>query len=157
MPPRNGTTGMFGKSIHTVVAETTAPAFKKRGVVHTKLLTEWAHIAGPALSALATPTEVKFPKGKNLDGTLVLEVTSSNATVVQHQEGLLLEKIAIYLAYRAIARIQLKHCAPAQTTKPPATKPPRAEHTPLPAALKELPEGELKEALERLGKTLLTS
>jgi hypothetical protein len=153
-----GTTGLFAKPLRDSIAKATQPAFAKRGSIHIKILTEWERIAGPHLAPLCTPVKVSFPRGSKQDGTLTLSVDGGHATLVQHQQNLLLEALAIYFGYRAITRIKLDQ---AHHTKLPESKLTRNKQLPklheLPHNLDDLPDGEVKDALTQLAKTMLQS
>jgi hypothetical protein len=159
MPPRSPSTGLFGKSVDQIMQTVTLPAFKKKGFIHTRLIAEWEQVAGKELAALCHPIEVKFPRGKKDNGTLVLMVDSGSALMIQHQQGLLLEKLAIYFGYRAITKLVLKHqplpIRAAMRKKTPLKKAPLAAKQL--ASIETLPEGELKDALQRFARTLSQS
>ena len=105
---RNGTTGLFAQPIHNVLAKVTAPAMQKQGYVKAKILTGWPEIVGTELATKCKPRQITFKQKQQVGGTLTLRVQGAFAVEIQHLEPLILEKLAIYLGYRAIDKIRLE-------------------------------------------------
>src|SRR5690606_24750226 len=82
--------------LHKAVEVATRPVFKKRGIAESRLITEWANIAGEVLAGKTLPKRVAFPQGKRDNGTLHLSVAPGWALEVQHLEPIILDKIATY-------------------------------------------------------------
>lgn len=113
----------FPRTLFECMEPVTKPVFRKHGITEMKLIRDWAQIVGPALSACSAPHQVKYPAGKQDEATLVIHVTGSMATLLQHMEPLLIDKLATYFGYRAIGRIQLKHLSPPQAKTAPRLPP----------------------------------
>ncbi len=145
---------LFPKTLGACVEPITRPALKEQGLAGSRILTEWASIVGPKLAQHSLPENLSFPKGKKTGGTLVISTENGFATEIQHMQPIILERLASYFGYQAIARITISHSwVPA---KPPAPKP--APKATLPKGTHLCTEGvedpELREALASLAKTL---
>ncbi len=115
----------------------TRPAFKRRSPATTQLLLDWAEIVGPALAATAIP--------KRLVGTtLTLACSGPTALELQHLSAALLGRINAHLGRTAVEHLRfVQDGAP-----PPPPPPPRRAP---PVAVADMPDGELRDALARLG------
>lgn len=103
-----GTTGLFPKEVSRLLEKVTAPAIRKQGWQKAQLMVAWPEIVGPEIARKCKPKQLTFPKGQKTGGTLTLRVHGAYAPEIQHLESFLLEKIAVYLGYRAIDRIRLE-------------------------------------------------
>lgn len=145
--------------LHKAVETVTRPAFRKHGIAESRIITEWAHIAGGVLAGKTLPTRIAFARGKRDHGTLHLTVSPGWALEVQHLEPLILDKIATFFGYRAVAKLHITQ-APLPLPEPPRRRKPE---TPLSAEdsanLTRLTDGveddELRRALESLGTAIL--
>lgn len=144
-------------NIGTFTGRAAKPALGKRGFAGAEMLTHWATIVGPELSAFACPLEVKYPRGRNAGATLHLRVAhGAAATMLQMKIPAIIQRINRFFGYEAVAQVQA-----AQGPLPPRARPPAPPKPLSPAALARV-EGEvagvtsepLKAALLKLGKTL---
>lgn len=144
--------------VSQLVEKVAKESFRKHGLAESRLITEWHSITGPLIARYAIPQKLAFQKGKRDGGTLHLLVESAWALEVQHLEPQILEKIATYFGYRAVATIRIKQgqlpirpTAPTKALKPlsPASK------AKLSKATAAVGDPELKEALEKLGEAVL--
>lgn len=144
--------------LHKAVEAATRTTFRRHGIAEARLITEWPQIAGEILAGKTLPTRVAFAKGKRDNGTLYLTVAPGWALEVQHLEPQILEKIATYFGYRAIARLHI-------TQAPLPLKEPRRKHNPIPLAPQtqqqidnltvHVEDAELRAALVSLGAAIL--
>ena len=134
------------------------PSLVARGFTHSRLVTEWPDIAGEA-AAWSEPANIRFPKGKTDDGTLVVNIHSGRGPEMQMLVPGIIEKCNAVFGYSAIGRITLTQVAmefDSARGKPPA--PERAEDpgeeagTVLPEDLAASPE--LRDTLDSLGKSI---
>jgi hypothetical protein len=145
---------LFPKTLAAVVEPLTRPLLKAQGLAGSRILTEWASIAGPELASHSLPEKLSFPPGKKTGGTLTISVENGFATHMQHMQPLILERIASYFGYTAVSRLQISHSwqAPAAQEASPLTR------KPLPPECVQMTEGieddELKAALQSLARTL---
>ena len=108
------------------------------------------------------PDQLRFPRGKDGDldrsgGTLTLRCLGAMALELQHQTPMLLERINSYFGYRAVAQLRLvqgslRRHPQRKTAKLPPLAP--ADRAATEAQLAPLPEGEVKDALRRLGDAI---
>jgi len=144
----------FPKELSACVERLTRPVLKAQGLAGSRLITHWHEIVGPALANRCVPQKLSYPKGKTTDGTLTISVENGFATELQHMQPAILEKLASYLGYKAVARIVISHAYKPLTT---AISPVRKKASTPGVAIK-LPENieddELKNALQSLAETL---
>lgn len=96
--------------LSVIMPEVVAPAFKKRGVLEAKLLSEWSTLVGREMAQKVTPVKCSFPRrDSSSHGVLYVKVDNAYSLEIQHNIPLILEKIAIYLGYNAIEQIKITH------------------------------------------------
>lgn len=140
------------------LAGITASAFAKRGIAEAGVITDWVHIVGPELARRTAPLRLAFVRGARTDGTLHVRVAGAAALEVQHSEPQIVERVNGYFGYRAVARLSLVQ----GPVTAPAKKAGRGKEKPLPpggeealrTALADIPEGPMREALLRLGRSV---
>lgn len=140
----------------------TRAAIGSRGFAEAGLITHWAEIIGAELARGCQPDQLRFPRGKDGDldrsgGTLTLRCLGAMALELQHQTPMLLERINSYFGYRAVAQLRLvqgslRRHPQRKTAKLPPLAP--ADRAATEAQLAPLPEGEVKDALRRLGDAI---
>lgn len=138
-----------------MVPQVASKALGKKGLGYGKLVTDWRLIAGADLGEATAPLKLAFPRSERTDATLTLEVTPARAVEVQHVLPQLIERVNAVFGYRAVARIKL-----VQRTQP--RRPVFANLRPLSAVEESelvqmtalVPDGGLREALERLGRAV---
>lgn len=144
---------LFPKTLDQVVEPLTRPLLKTQGLAGTKILTHWESIVGAELSAHCLPEKLSFPKGKKTGGTLVISTENGFATELQHMQPVILERLASYFGYAAVSRIVISHSwvhTPApEKSAPRPTLSKDAKHL-----ADNVNDGELKEALDSLARTL---
>lgn len=140
-------------------------AGEKRGFAVTRLLTQWAEVAGEDLSRITRPVKVGYGAREGLGATLTLLVSSAHAPLVQMQLPTLRDRVNACYGYAAIARIVLTQTAPSgfaegQAGFDPAPKAAKAAHPVVKARAAEAAAGVqddgLRAALERLAQNFLS-
>ena len=133
------------RPIAALIGPLIRPAFRKRAPATAALLADWDAVIGPALAAVTTPRKLA-------NGTLTLACAGPVAMELQYMAPVLMQRINAHLGQIAVQRLKfIQDLNPAPPPKPkpiPATEAARA-------ALGDMPEGELREALERLGAMVL--
>ena len=132
-----------------------------RGFSKSRLLTQWAEIAGAELSEMCQPVKIRFSKS-GLKSTLVLLTTGANAPILQMQIPQILERVNTVYGYRAvhdihITQISANGLAETQSkfTHAKPTKPLSKESKEALAALVEdVEDDSLRMALTRLGHSV---
>jgi hypothetical protein len=146
---------LFPKTLAQCVEPITRPVLKAQGLAGSRILTEWPSIVGKKLAAHSSPEKLHFAAGKKTDGTLVISVENGFAPEIQHQQPMILERLAAYFGYQAVSRISISHTyQPLRKESKPNKKkaPPLPESIASEAAAVEDPE--LRETLQSFAKTL---
>ena len=122
------------------------------------LAAAWADVVGPTLAGQCRPERVSFPRGRRDEGTLTLTVDPLAALEIQHETGLILDKVNRFMGHRAIARIKLVHgrVTTAVRNRPPPPEPPlaAAEEAEIADLVAAVPDGGLRHRLAELGRHL---
>jgi hypothetical protein len=164
MPPRRTSTKGF-KRTDSLLSGQIRRASETRGFAQSRLLTQWAEIAGQDIAAIAQPVEIGYGRA-GMGATLTLLTTGANAPMLEMQKEQLRQKVNAVYGYNAIARVRITqtaatgfsegkvafgHKAAAQkvVASDPAVRQ-KAAQTASPVA----DEG-LREALARLGENIL--
>jgi hypothetical protein len=163
MPPRRTTTKGFARTA-TLLTGKIRKASESRGFAQSRLLTNWAEVAGDDAAAISRPVEVSYGRG-GMGATLTLLTTGANAPVLEMQKEQLRAKVNAVYGYNAIARIRVTQTAATgfaegrvafegapskhKTALDPALKA-KATQTAAPIA-----DESLRDALARLGENVL--
>ena len=114
-------------------------------------------------AASCWPDRISFPPGKKEGGTLRIRVAGGIATELQHLAPQVLERINGHFGYRAITRISILQAPPDSTSaprqapeKPAARRPGRDQVKYLEAVLSTVEDVEIRAALARLGRAMIT-
>ena len=147
------------RAIGTELSRIAGPTLGKRGFAEAQLIAEWAAIVGADLAEHCSPDKLSFPRGERREGTLQLSAAAGFAPELQHREPLILERINAFFGYRAVGRLRLTQRPPslkARRRPPPSPRPLSAtQNRELEKSLAAIPEGDLREALDRLGRAVL--
>lgn len=153
--------------VHTggLLGQRIRQAGEKRGFAETRLLTQWAEVAGPAVAAVAQPVKVSYG-AHGLGATLTLLTTGANAPMLQMQVPAIIERVNACYGYNAIRKIRITQTAPtgfaegapAFEPKPaPAPPPVSAERKQaIESEVADVADPDLKKALSLLGTNVLT-
>lgn len=153
----------FEAAAKLVAADLRGP-FEKRGFAEARLLTHWEEIVGEEIAQIAMP--VKISHGRGMGGTLVLLTTGANAPVLDMQKARICDRVNACYGYRAVSRVQITQTAPtgfaegrvafgAAPAKPAPEPDPDALNTAR-KAMSNVENPELKQALERLARNVLS-
>jgi len=135
-------------------------AFKRHGFASTEIVTHWEDIVGAEIAAHAEPLKITWPRqpdsGDDADepapATLVLRCQGPAAIEIQHQAGLIVERVNRFLGWRAVARIALRQAPLARRDKPrPPPAPDPAEVRRIADTMTGIADDNLRTALGRLG------
>ncbi len=123
-----------------------------------RLKERWPEVVGETLGRLSEPTRI-IRVGPR-PGILEIRVASAHAPMVQHQAPLLIERLNLFLGAGHIERIRLVQGvikAPQPSKAAPARLRPLGarEELDLVQSLADVPEGKLKQALLKLGRSVL--
>src|SRR5262245_52691923 len=144
------------RKLAELTAEFMADAFKKQGFARTELVTRWKEIAGAEIAACAEPLKLQWPRTRDGEepepATLVLRVEGPAALEIQHQTGVIIERVNRFFGWPAVGRIALRQ-APLSRPKPRPALPKAdpVETAKIAATLSDIADDDLRMALARLG------
>jgi len=133
------------QALGSLIPRLTRPAFRRTSPAGAQLLADWPAIIGPALAAVTEPQRLSA-------GTLTLACAGPVAMELQHLAPELVARINTHFGRTLVERLRFVQ----RPGKLPATRPLPAPAATLPPAvtaeLATLPEGELRDALEKLAR-----
>ena len=139
------------RPLSALVPGVVRPAFRGRMAATAQVLADWAAIVGPAYAALTTPRRLT-------SATLTIGCTGPVAMELQHVAPALMERVNAHLGRVAVTRLRFAQTSPQRTDAPGgAAGRPRSGQAidAARAAVATLPPGDLRDALERLGRMVL--
>ncbi len=160
---RNGTTRGF-KSASGLLQSRIRTASQSRGFAETRLLTHWAEIVGPEISAQAHPVKVGYGRG-GMGATLTILTTGAVAPMIEMQKEQIRERVNTCYGYTAISRVLITQTAPTgfsegqvQFTPAPEVKSAITAETKARAAqvVGDVKDDGLKQAIETLAGNVLS-
>jgi hypothetical protein len=135
------------RPVGALVPALVRPAFRKRAPATAQVLADWEAIVGPALAAVTTPRKL-------FSGTLAIACSGPVAMELQHLSEPLMARINGHLGRVAVTRLRFIQDVPPPL---PAVAPVRPQaREAARRAVASLPEGPLRDALEALGRAVLT-
>jgi len=158
MPENIRRYSLFPKTLARSVEQAVKPVFKKHGFAEHRILTEWHSIVGAELAAYSIPQKLTFPARKKDGGTLHVLVMSGRALELQHMQPVIIDRIATYFGYAAVARLAfMQTLAPVFSKETQVAVKRKARPSAATAALvAECDDSELRGALLSLGAALAT-
>jgi len=138
----------FGpRPLSAVLPPLVRPAFRGRTAATAQVLADWAAIVGPAYAPFTTPLRL-------VSGTLTIGCTGPLAMELQHVASALIDRVNAHLGRPAVTRLRFVQTAPQKPIAPPRPAP-RPAVAAAQRAVAALPPGEVRDALERLGRVVL--
>jgi hypothetical protein len=142
----NGKSYQGPRMVAALVPALVRPAFRKRAPAAAQVLADWEAIVGPALAAVSQPRKL-------FSGTLAVACSGPIAMELQHLSEQLIARINGHLGHVTVTRLRFVQ------DLPPPPQPPRQVRRPAESAARKavagMPEGELRDALEKLGRSVL--
>ena len=142
----------------------TKPAFRRRGFAENKILTDWKLIVGDRVAEYSIPRRISFARDKKSDGTLYVEVYDGGmAMELEYMKNIVLEKIAQYFGYKAVAEIRIKQKPGGKLFKTKVEEPyvepqvPDGKKGGFDELMSGIEDEQLREALSSLGRKVLSS
>jgi hypothetical protein len=154
----NKTARGFPRKLSDLVEKPLADAFKKQGFASREIVTRWETIVGTEIATFAEPLRMNWPRPMDdahpEPGTLVLRVEGPAAIEVQHQSGLIIERVNRFFGWPAVGTLALRQ-APLtrREIKKIRPKPDPAAARRVAETLDIADEG-LRDALSRLGAAI---
>lgn len=131
------------RALGALLPRLTRPAFRRRSPAGALLMAEWPAAIGPALAAATEPLRLA-------QGTLTIACTGAVALELTHLAPQLIARLNAHAGRIAVTRLRfVQH--PNPRPAPPRAPTPAPLPTAVRGALDTLPEGPLRDALEKLG------
>ncbi len=151
----------FAKPLRDLAGKIIGESFRRQGFASAELVTRWPDIVGGEIAAVSEPVKIQWMRpaaGEESEpGTLILRVEGPAAIEIQHQAGIICERVNQFLGWRAIARLALRQ-APVRRSRGKAKRaadPGAAAE--VAATLPDIGDKDLKDALARLGAAIRRS
>ena len=140
----------------------TRAAFARYGFAYADLITQWPAIIGDTLAQWCEPERIRWPRSgadeRKQGGTLVIRVVPGRGLDLQHETPQIIDRINSFYGYSAISSVRIMQGPlgrkKASRPAPPELGPEQA--TALEARIEAVADPDLKEALRRLGKEILS-
>src|SRR5664279_3678413 len=114
------------KPLSVLLSDVFSEAYAKQGFAARELVTRWAEIAGPEVSAHSQPLKIQWPRpveGQPQEpATLVLRVEGPMALEIQHSADVIRQRVNRFFGWGAgggLALRQPPHRAPAEEAVDP--------------------------------------
>lgn len=165
MTTRRASTKGFART-STLLTRRIRAASEKRGFAQSRVLTQWAEIAGATVAAISRPVEVSYGR-QGLGATLTLLTTGAHAPQLEMEKEKLRARVNAAYGYNAIARIRITQTAAtgfaegqvAFTHAPNATAAAKTSNPKIRAqaveAARPIEDEDLRRALALLGENIL--
>lgn len=152
--------GRSPRPLSRMVERLTKSMLGRHGFAHGAIVTKWPDIVGQDMARHTQPEKIVFSRDGVSGGTLHLRVSSGAlATEIQHLEPQILERINTFFGYKAVVRVKLIQGPLPRAKDQPAAKPPRPlsadEAKNLAGTVANVDDEELRQALERLGRSIM--
>jgi len=145
-------------------ARITNKTFSRKFVSLGRVVSQWEEIMGTQFASLAQPVKLNYRKSpvgsdkKKSYATLDIATSAANATLLNYQKGVILERINSLFGNDWIKDIRF---VASEIIDPPVNKkikPPltASEKKFLSGVLDQIEDPDIKEKLEKLGKAILT-
>ncbi|MDO9488240.1 MAG: DUF721 domain-containing protein [Sphingomonadaceae bacterium] len=142
------------RSVADIMPGVSRAAFRRFGFVQSAIVARWPEIVGEKYAKHSAPDALSFPPGKRSGATLTIVCSGSFATMLQHVEPQIIERVNRFFGYSAVARVSLKHGElpprPSRDAKP-ELKPLSAEMV---SMLKPIGDPGLRASLEALAQQI---
>ncbi len=145
----SGSRHVYGpRPVAAVIPALVRPAFRRRSPATAQVLADWEAIVGPTMAAVTTPRKL-------FAGTLSIVCSGPVAMELQHLSDVLIGRINGHLGRITVRRLRFVQGAAPPVIPPPPRPRPQAVQA-AGRAVASLSAGELRDALEALGRAVLT-
>jgi hypothetical protein len=132
--------------------------FARQGFASAEIVTRWREIVGPEIAEHSEPLKMQWPRGEQDTealATLVLRVEGPTAIEVQHLSAVILERVNRFFGWQAVGQLALRQAPLSRRSAAAAPPPPdTAAVAAMAAQMPEAIDGELRQALARLGAAI---
>ena len=152
--------GRAPRTLASQVVKLVKPIFGERGFADASIIRDWPEIAGEYLANHCVPEKINYPQGKKNKGTLHLRIDNGGLAIqLQHLEAVLIERINAYFGFSAVKWIRVTQGPLPKALKNDFSSPQplsTTEEQSLFNCLNVVDDDELHQALERLGRAILS-
>jgi hypothetical protein len=150
------------KPLSVLLGDVFADVYARQGFAARELVTRWAEIAGPEISAHSEPLKIQWPRpveGQPQEpATLVLRVDGPMALEIQHASDVILQRVNRFFGWSAVGRLALRQGPLSRRERPAASRAPDARQVAAVAeTLSSVEDEGLRAALARLGASIKRS
>jgi hypothetical protein len=148
------------RALAEVLRKTLGDAFAKQGFASVELVTRWPQIVGAEIAAHSQPEKIQWPRtpqARNAPepGTLLLRVEGPAALEIQHLSDVILERVNQFFGWQAVDAVRLRQAPLSRRAAlRPSPAPDPAVMMRIAAALPEIKDEKLRQALARLGAAM---
>ena len=147
------------KPLSVLLSDVFSDAYAKQGFAARELVTRWADIAGPEISAHSEPLKIQWPRpveGQPQEpATLVLRVEGPMALEIQHASDVILQRVNRFFGWSAVGRLALRQAPLSRRGRRAASFAPDPNAVARVAeSLSAVEDEELRAALARLGASI---
>ena len=145
------------RSLGRIVSKLTGKTYRRRGFIHTEIITRWSAIVGEELAGASLPQRISFPAGENDPGILHVRVEGARAIELQHMTPLVVERINAYFGYHAVGTLRMSQGEGPRVPETIAAAPPmpdREREIALDDQVARTRNPELRDALKALGRVV---
>ena len=151
--------------ISDLASEILDPVLRRRAGISIGLVQSWDEIVGASLADRTRPEKIVWPRRMTDDdpfepATLVIACEGMAALEVQHQTTEILGRVNAFLGFAAIGRVRIVQKVVAvddRRRRPALRRLAPAEEAGIAAAVRPIEDGGLRDALERLGRSVAGS
>jgi hypothetical protein len=150
---------IFAKPLSVLLSDVFSDAYARQGFAARELVTRWAEIIGPELSAHCEPLKMQWPRpveGQPQEpATLVLRVEGPMALEIQHTSDVILQRVNRFFGWSAVGRLALRQGPLSRRERRAARSAPDAKEVEQVAqTLSSIEDEQLRTALARLGASI---
>ena len=150
------------KPLSVLLGDVFADVYARQGFAARELVTRWAEIAGPEISAHSEPLKIQWPRpveGQPQEpATLVLRVNGPMALEIQHASDVILQRVNRFFGWSAVGRLALRQGPLSRRERPATSRAPDARQVAeVEETLSSVEDEGLRAALARLGASIKRS
>ena len=156
----------FAKPLRDLLGKVVGETFTRQGFASAELVTRWTEIVGAEIAAHSEPIKIQWPRASpslpspasggvsgwgRPPGTLVLRVEGPGAIEIQHLVNVICERVNRFVGWRAIERVTLRQAPLRRAFRKFSAPPDAVAAARIAAAMPEIADENLRQALARLG------
>lgn len=149
------------KPLRDFASKVVGETFTRHGFSSAELVTRWPEIVGADIAARSepvkiqwtrpTPTSVREPQWDQQSGTLVLRVEGPTALEIQHLANLICERVNRFFGWAAVGRVVLRQAPLRRKNRTFGSIADNGAVAQFAAAMPDIGDDALRQALARLG------